>query len=87
MSQIWQDLFVVGVPVAEKIIRPILVYFFLLIGLRLARKRELAQLNPSFFPKEPTPDVARHEELLVRLDQLAAEFAALKTSLNQASGK
>ena len=46
MSQIWQDLFVVGVPIAEKIIRPILVYFFLLIGLRLAGKRELAQLNP-----------------------------------------
>jgi uncharacterized membrane protein YcaP (DUF421 family) len=46
MSQIWQDLFIVGVPVAEKIIRPILVYFFLLIGLRLAGKRELAQLNP-----------------------------------------
>jgi uncharacterized membrane protein YcaP (DUF421 family) len=46
MSQIWQDLFVVGVPIAEKIIRPILVYAFLLVGLRLAGKRELAQLNP-----------------------------------------
>lgn len=46
MSQIWQDLVVVGVPIAEKIIRPILVYLFLIVGLRLAGKRELAQLNP-----------------------------------------
>lgn len=30
----------------EKIIRPILVYLFLIVGLRLAGKRELAQLNP-----------------------------------------
>ena len=45
MSQIWQDLVIVGVPIAEKIIRPILVYIFLIVGLRLAGKRELAQLN------------------------------------------
>jgi uncharacterized membrane protein YcaP (DUF421 family) len=32
--------------VAEKILRPILVYAFLIVGLRLAGKRELAQLNP-----------------------------------------
>jgi len=195
MSQIWQDLFVVGVPIAEKIIRPILVYFFLLIGLRLAGKRELAQLNPfdlvvlltisntvqnaiigddnsllggiigaitllvvnwlvarltykhemldrlvegdpvelithgkihqdrlkqellsenelvtaahhqgfrslktvdravlerdgaiSFFAKEPTRDAARHEELLKRLDQLAAEIATLKSSSRPTTG-
>ncbi len=30
----------------EKILRPILVYVFLIAGLRLAGKRELAQLNP-----------------------------------------
>lgn len=30
----------------EKIIRPMLVYAFLVVGLRLAGKRELAQLNP-----------------------------------------
>ncbi len=29
----------------EKIVRPVLVYLFLVIGLRLAGKRELAQLN------------------------------------------
>ena len=31
--------------VGEKILRSVLVYFFLLIGLRVAGKRELAQLN------------------------------------------
>ena len=40
------DMFYLGVPVAEKIIRPIVVYFFLIAVLRLAGKRELAQLNP-----------------------------------------
>jgi uncharacterized membrane protein YcaP (DUF421 family) len=39
-------MFVLAIPVAEKILRPIIVYFFLVIGLRLAGKRELAQLNP-----------------------------------------
>jgi uncharacterized membrane protein YcaP (DUF421 family) len=34
------------ISVAEKIIRPILVYVFLIVGLRVAGKRELAQLNP-----------------------------------------
>src|SRR3984893_16612359 len=33
------------VTLIEKIVRPILVYLFLIIGLRLAGKRELAQLN------------------------------------------
>jgi uncharacterized membrane protein YcaP (DUF421 family) len=40
------DMFALGLPVAEKIIRPIVVYIFLIVGLRLAGKRELAQLNP-----------------------------------------
>jgi uncharacterized membrane protein YcaP (DUF421 family) len=40
------DMFVLGLPIAEKILRPIVVYVFLVIGLRLAGKRELAQLNP-----------------------------------------
>jgi uncharacterized membrane protein YcaP (DUF421 family) len=34
-----------SVSVLEKIVRPILVYLFLVVGLRLAGKRELAQLN------------------------------------------
>jgi uncharacterized membrane protein YcaP (DUF421 family) len=40
------DMFVLGVPLVEKVVRPIVVYAFLIIGLRLAGKRELAQLNP-----------------------------------------
>ncbi len=40
------DMFLLTLPVAEKILRPILVYAFLIAGLRLAGKRELAQLNP-----------------------------------------
>ena len=40
------DMFVLGLPIAEKIVRPIIVYIFLIVGLRLAGKRELAQLNP-----------------------------------------
>src|SRR5580765_7776411 len=39
------DMFALGLPLAEKIIRPIVVYIFLVVGLRLAGKRELAQLN------------------------------------------
>jgi uncharacterized membrane protein YcaP (DUF421 family) len=39
-------MFLLGLPVTEKVLRPILVYAFLIVGLRLAGKRELAQLNP-----------------------------------------
>ena len=45
-SRIWTDMFALGVPVLEKILRPMLVYAFLVVGLRLAGKRELAQLSP-----------------------------------------
>jgi uncharacterized membrane protein YcaP (DUF421 family) len=43
---IWQDMVQFGVPWEEKIIRTIAVYVFLLVGLRLAGKRELGQWNP-----------------------------------------
>src|SRR6476660_9578 len=46
MHTISADLFYPGIPVIEKVIRTIIVYAFLLIGLRLAGKRELTQLNP-----------------------------------------
>src|SRR5439155_25943518 len=46
MHEIWKDLFVLGIPLLEKILRPILVYAFLVISLRLSGKRELVQLNP-----------------------------------------
>jgi uncharacterized membrane protein YcaP (DUF421 family) len=42
---LWNDIMLPGIPIAEKILRPILVYVFLVVGLRLAGKRELAQLN------------------------------------------
>ncbi len=41
-----QSMFQLGLPVAEKIIRPIIVYLVLVGFLRLFGKRELAQLNP-----------------------------------------
>jgi len=46
MHEVWKDMFVLAVPVLEKILRPIAVYAFLIIGLRLSGKRELVQLNP-----------------------------------------
>jgi uncharacterized membrane protein YcaP (DUF421 family) len=43
----WHDMFYLSIPVLlEKILRPIIVYVFLILALRLAGKRELAQLNP-----------------------------------------
>jgi uncharacterized membrane protein YcaP (DUF421 family) len=39
-------MFYLTLPWTEKVLRPILVYLFLIVGLRLAGKRELAQLNP-----------------------------------------
>jgi uncharacterized membrane protein YcaP (DUF421 family) len=49
MEHMWHDMFVLTIPLLEKVLRPVIVYFFLLIGLRLAGKRELAQLNPFDF--------------------------------------
>jgi uncharacterized membrane protein YcaP (DUF421 family) len=46
MHDIWKDMFVIGLPILEKILRPVIVYFFLVIMLRLSGKRELVQLNP-----------------------------------------
>src|SRR3954471_492209 len=45
-GKMWSDVFALGAPLIEKILRPILVYFFLVIALRVFGKRELAQLNP-----------------------------------------
>jgi uncharacterized membrane protein YcaP (DUF421 family) len=43
---IWSDILIPGVPILEKIIRPLIVYVALLTLVRLFGKRELAQLNP-----------------------------------------
>jgi uncharacterized membrane protein YcaP (DUF421 family) len=42
----WHDIFALGAPLLEKILRPAIVYFVLVILLRTFGKRELAQLNP-----------------------------------------
>ena len=42
----WNSIFVLGAPLVEKILRPVVVYFFLVVVLRVFGKRELAQLNP-----------------------------------------
>lgn len=41
----WHNLFVPDLSLAEKIIRPALVYMFLVVAVRAAGRRELAQLN------------------------------------------
>lgn len=46
MHPIWSDILTPGVPLIDKAVRTVVVYVFLLIGLRLAGKRELGQLNP-----------------------------------------
>ncbi len=45
-NDMWNSIFAVGAPVVEKIVRPIVVYAFLVALLRVFGKRELAQLNP-----------------------------------------
>lgn len=42
---VWSDMFSIQVPVLEKVLRTVLVYAGLAILLRLAGKRDLAQLN------------------------------------------
>jgi uncharacterized membrane protein YcaP (DUF421 family) len=40
------DMFDLGLPIIEKILRPVIVYLALVVLLRIFGKRELAQLNP-----------------------------------------
>jgi len=42
----WKDTFALMAPLAEKVLRPAIVYLFLVVLLRIFGKRELAQLNP-----------------------------------------
>jgi uncharacterized membrane protein YcaP (DUF421 family) len=46
MHDMWKDMFFLALPVLEKILRPVCVYAFLVVSLRLSGKRELVQLNP-----------------------------------------
>ena len=41
----WHDIVQLDVSTVEKLVRPVLIYGFLVVALRLAGKRELAQLN------------------------------------------
>ena len=45
-NAMWKDIFGLTLPLAEKILRPAVVYLALVILLRVFGKRELAQLNP-----------------------------------------
>ena len=42
----WDHMFTLTLPVAEKMLRPTIVYVFVVVMLRIFGKRELAQLNP-----------------------------------------
>lgn len=44
-AKLWTDMFLPGLPVIDKILRAVIVYFFLVVALKLAGRRELAQLN------------------------------------------
>jgi len=44
-AKLWTDMFLPGLPLVDKILRAVIVYFFLVAGLKLAGRRELAQLN------------------------------------------
>ena len=45
-TQTLTDMFHLTLPLAEKMLRPVIVYVFLVAALRIFGKRELAQLNP-----------------------------------------
>jgi uncharacterized membrane protein YcaP (DUF421 family) len=45
-NNMWGQIFALGAPLVEKMLRPIVVYVFLVAVLRVFGKRELAQLNP-----------------------------------------
>jgi uncharacterized membrane protein YcaP (DUF421 family) len=45
-SLMFQHMFQLPLPIAEKLLRPVIVYLVLVVLLRIFGKRELAQLNP-----------------------------------------
>ena len=45
-ARLWSDMFHLGVPIVEKVLRAVIVYFALVALVRVAGKRELAQINP-----------------------------------------
>ena len=45
-ASVFEHMFRLPLPIAEKLLRPAIVYLVLILLLRLFGKRELAQLNP-----------------------------------------
>ncbi len=45
LNQLFTDMFVSGIPITEKVIRSVVVYGFLILLLRIAGKRTLAQIT------------------------------------------
>jgi uncharacterized membrane protein YcaP (DUF421 family) len=45
LDLIFSDLFIPGTSLAEKILRPVIIYIFLVVILRIGGRRELAQMN------------------------------------------
>src|SRR5438067_3727532 len=45
LRDVWHSIFHLDLPVAEKIVRSILIYAFLVVALRVVGKRELGQAN------------------------------------------
>src|SRR5438093_1409213 len=83
-AKLIHDMFYLAVPIAEKIARPIIVYVFLIFGLRLAGKRELAQLNPFDLVVLLTLSntvqnaIIGEDKSVTRLDRISAQLAALR---------
>jgi uncharacterized membrane protein YcaP (DUF421 family) len=45
LTTVWDDMFVVGIPVAERALRGGLIYLFVLVALRVTGKREIGQFS------------------------------------------
>src|SRR5882762_8701357 len=48
-AKMFDDMFHLALPIAEKMLRPIIVYVFLVVSLRIFGKRELTNINPFDF--------------------------------------
>lgn len=44
-ATLWKEMFYPALPVVDKILRAVIIYIFLVVALKLAGRRELAQLN------------------------------------------
>jgi hypothetical protein len=65
-SKLLHDMFFLGLPLAEKILRSVV-------------SSGTCTGTIAFFAKRPTPETSRHEELVARLDQITAQLAALRS--------